>query len=95
MLELINAAGGLINKSIAVVVAIALIYFFWGLAKFLFRIGGDEEAVKEGKRIMKWGVIALFVMICVWGIVIFMQIALLPGGSTVPTPDPDSWEDYL
>ena len=95
MLELINATGGLINKSIAVVVAIALLYFFWGLAKFLFRIGGDEEAVKEGKRIMKWGVIALFVMICVWGIVIFMQIALLPGGSSTPTPDPGPWEDYL
>lgn len=90
MLELINATGGLINKSIAVVVAIALLYFFWGLAKFLFRIGGDEKAVEEGKRIMKWGIIALFVMIFVWGIVIFIQEALLPGGSSSAP-----WGDYL
>lgn len=75
MLELINALGGLINASIAIVVAIALLSFFWGLARYVFRIGGDEKAVENGKRIMKWGLIALFVMVSVWGIVVFFQRA--------------------
>ncbi|KKT14382.1 MAG: hypothetical protein UW83_C0028G0006 [Parcubacteria group bacterium GW2011_GWD1_44_9] len=74
--DLIRAVGGLINPIIAILVGVALLAFFWGLAKFIFRVGGDEKAVEEGKRIMKWGLIALFVMVSVWGIVKFMQRAL-------------------
>lgn len=87
MIELIRAVGSLIDRLIGIVVAIALFAFFWGLAKFIFRVGGDEKAVEEGKRIMKWGLIALFVMVSVWGIVIFMQRALgLP--MTIPSGIP-------
>ena len=74
--DLIRAVGGLINPIIAILVGVALLAFFWGLARFIFRVGGDEKAVDEGKRIMKWGLIALFVMVSVWGIVKFMQRAL-------------------
>lgn len=76
MIDLINAVGGLINMTVGILVGVALLAFFWGLAKFIFRVGGDEKAVDEGKRIMKWGLIALFVMVSVWGIVIFIQEAL-------------------
>ena len=76
MLDLIHSLGGLINTSIAVVIAIALLGFFWGLVKFIFRVGGDEKAVDDGKRIMKWGLLALFVMVSVWGIVRFLEEAL-------------------
>ena len=74
--DLIRAVGGLINPIIAILVGVALLAFFWGLAKFIFRVGGDEKAVEEGKMIMKWGLIALFVMVSVWGIIIFIQEAL-------------------
>ena len=57
--ELIQAVGSLINPLIAIVVAIALLVFFWGLAKFVFRLGGDEKAVDEGKGIRKWGLLGL------------------------------------
>ena len=85
--ELITATGGLINPLIAVLVGVALLVFFWGLVKFVFRLGGDgEKAVEEGKRVMKWGLIALFVMVSVWGIIEFFQDALL--GGVAPTPPP-------
>lgn len=76
MLDLIHALGGLINTAIGVVVALALLAFFWGLAKFIFKVGGDEKAEDEGKRIMKWGLVALFVMVSVWGIVRFLEEAI-------------------
>lgn len=83
--DLITAFGGLINPLIATLVGVALLVFFWGLAKFIFRLGGDgEKAVEEGKRVMKWGLIALFVMVSVWGIIEFFQDALLPGGGSTP-----------
>jgi len=73
MITLIQATGRLVDNLIGVVTAIGLLVFFWGLVKFIFHIGGDEKAVDEGKRIMKWGLLALFVMVSVWGIVIFFQ----------------------
>ncbi|KKT12588.1 MAG: hypothetical protein UV94_C0043G0005 [Parcubacteria group bacterium GW2011_GWC1_43_30] len=89
--DLITAVGGLINPLIVILVGVALLVFFWGLAKFIFRVGGDEKAVEGGKRLMGWGLLALFVMLSVWGIIRFMQNALLlplpgSGGSPILTP---------
>src|SRR3989344_2322592 len=88
----------LIRTALPVITGLALMVFFWGLAKFIFRVGGDENAVEGGKRLMIWGLIALFVMISVWGIIRFMQNALLlaPGGSSPSLPGSDAvwnWEE--
>jgi len=92
---LIRAVGSLINPLIAIAVGVALLVFFWGLAKFIFRVGGDEKAVENGKRLMIWGVVALFVMIAVWGIIGFIGDALgidvrqnNSGGTTPDTLNP-------
>ena len=61
----------LIFKVVPVLVSLALLVFVWGLAKFIFRLGGDEKAVTEGKNLMAWGLIALFVMVSIWGILRF------------------------
>lgn len=74
--ELIQAFGSLIKLLIPILVGAALLVFFWGLVKFIFRVGGDEKAVTDGKKLMIWGIIALFVIVSVWGIVSFMQRAL-------------------
>lgn len=71
--DLITAVGDLINPLIEVLAGVALVVFLWGLVKFVFRVSGDEKAVEDGKRIMKWGLIALFVMVSVWGIIVFIQ----------------------
>src|SRR3989344_3135645 len=89
--ELINLFNRLILKLVPVLEVVALLVFFWGLVKFIFRVGGDEKAVEGGKRLMIWGLLALFVMISVWGIIRFMQNALLlplpgSGGSPILTP---------
>lgn len=66
---LIRAAGGLIEGIVYVLMSAALLIFFWGMAKFIFKVGGDEKAVTEGKNLMIWGLAALFVMFGVWGLV--------------------------
>lgn len=58
----------LIDQALIVVVALALLFFLWGLMKFILN-ADNEEKRKEGKSVMIWGIIALFVMISVWGIV--------------------------
>jgi hypothetical protein len=70
-----------------VATALALLAFFWGLAVFIFQ-AGDEQARGRGKQIMLWGIIALFVIIAVWGIVALLQqiFGLDPEEAGVPAP---------
>lgn len=67
----ITNIGSIINTLLPIVVAAALLFFFYGLAKFVLA-AGEEDAKDEGKRIMIWGVVALFVMVSVWGLVAFL-----------------------
>jgi len=90
---IIDSLREIIKMLIVLAAAVALLAFFWGLARFIFK-SGDEKAVEEGKRIMKWGLVALFVMVSVWGIIGFFQKELnLPNtvengeNSNVPSPD--------
>jgi len=84
--DLIDALGNVVNIATPVVVGIALIAFFWGLAKFIFS-AGDEEKRESGKHIMIWGIVALFVMVSIWGIVGFIGDALgVDEGGEIETP---------
>ncbi len=59
----------IINDSvIPLIFAIATAMFVWGVVQFV--INTDEEAKKaKGKQFMIWGIIALTVMVSVWGLV--------------------------
>lgn len=69
--EFLGAVSGIINIATPIVVGLALLYFFWGLAQFIAK-SGNSESHEEGRNKMIWGLIALFVMLTVWGIVFFI-----------------------
>ena len=79
--DLINIFINLINQSIVVVLSLALLFFFWGLANFIL-YASDETKRKEGKNIMLWGIIALFVMLSVWGLVRVLENTFLKNSSS-------------
>lgn len=84
--NIVQSIGRLVELATPIVVGIALLAFFWGLAKFIFS-AGDPEAQKQGRGIMIWGIIALFVMVSVWGLVRFIGDALdIDEGGSVRTP---------
>jgi hypothetical protein len=86
--SLVRSIGDIVNLALPIVVALALLAFFYGLAKLIW---GGAEAVAEGKTLMIWGVVALFVMVSVWGLVRFIGDAfnIDQGGSIdVPTVNP-------
>jgi hypothetical protein len=81
---LLRSIGRLIDIALPIVVAIALLAFFWGLVKFIF---AGEEGKKEGQHLMIWGLVALFVMVSVWGLVRFIGNAVGIGqGDTITVP---------
>ncbi len=68
----IGTFSDLINAAIPLIIALAVLYFFWGLAKYILN-ASDEGAKEEGRSIMIWGVIAIFVMVSLFGLVQLLQ----------------------
>ncbi len=91
--SLVGQVGRIINGVIPVIFALAVVYFFWGLIEFI-RSAGDPAEAAKGKSIMIYGVIAIFIMVSIYGLVNWLQGTLgvsgngqvnLPG-VTVPNP---------
>jgi hypothetical protein len=63
---------------------LCLMFFFWGIAKYIRSGAGSETAATEGRRIMVGGVIGIFVVFSIWGIIKYMQTELdIPNTNTV------------
>ncbi|NLE07128.1 MAG: hypothetical protein GX627_00720 [Parcubacteria group bacterium] len=58
---------------IPIVFSLALLMFFWGMVKY---IKDEGQGKAEGRKLMMWGVIALFVMSTIWGLVAFVRSEL-------------------
>lgn len=73
VIDIINAGYGIITGVlIPLAFALCLFYFLWGVAKYI-KAEGDEKATKEGRSIMIWGIVGLFVASSIWGIVAFIR----------------------
>jgi hypothetical protein len=68
---------------------IAVVAFFYGIVRYIWGIREGEAAkIQEGGRFMTWGLIALFVMFSVWGIITYAQNILgIKGQTTITIPD--------
>lgn len=76
-----------VRTLIPIIFGLAIVFFFWGLVTFL-RAAGDPKAQENGRNQMIWGVIAIAVMISIYGLVAWLQttfgVANITTG-TVPT----------
>lgn len=71
--NLIFLAGRILNALIPILIALAVIIFFWGLIKYIM---GSAKSAAAGKSIMIAGIVALFIMVSIWGIINFIQNSL-------------------
>ncbi len=69
--KLLREFGNLVNMSIGILVTLALAVFFFGLVRYIFKLGGDKGA-ENGKNLMIYGIVALFIMVSIWGIINFV-----------------------
>ena len=70
------------NPIIYLMIGVSVVVFLWGIVEFIAKF--DNEDVKErGKRNMLWGLIGMFIMFGVFGI-----INLILGTFAITTPDP-------
>ncbi len=73
--SLISALAKVVGSLVPVLVTLGIAVFLWGLVRYLWG-GGAKPDIKNAKLLMKWGLLILFVMVSVWGIIGLMQEAL-------------------
>ena len=70
ILNLLVLATRILNALVALFVLIAVVVFFWGLIQYLVNVGEEKH---KGLQTMIWGIIAIFVMVSIWGIIRILQ----------------------
>ena len=64
----IGSVGEVVTSLIPLVIAIGLLVFIWSVIKFIGS-SHDAEARSAGLRQMAWGIVGLFAIVSVWGLV--------------------------
>ena len=67
--EVINNVfiNGLLKPIIPLLIGLAVVVFIYGVLLLMISDGGEKK--EEGKQYMLWGIIGIFVMVSVWGLV--------------------------
>jgi hypothetical protein len=83
--SLLDSAGLILNRLIPLLILLALVVFFWGLVQYILNPG---EGHANGKTKMIAGLLALFIMVSVWGIIKVAQNTLGIGANDNNIPIP-------
>ncbi len=77
--------GSLITR---LIIAAAVIVFMFGVLRFILRAGqGDTDYATNLSKYLGWSIVALFIMLSVWGIIYLIGASLGIGqGGVAPIP---------
>jgi O-antigen/teichoic acid export membrane protein len=67
LVRILSSIRDWLNIIIPILVILSLIYFIWGVIRFV--IQGNEETKKEAKEQVIYGLIGIFVLLSVYGII--------------------------
>ena len=68
LVDLFNKINALINAFIPFLVGIAVLIIIWGVFNYIAG-AGDEEKRAQAKSFIVWGVVGVFIMLSIWGLV--------------------------
>ncbi|PIR58031.1 MAG: hypothetical protein COU71_00890 [Parcubacteria group bacterium CG10_big_fil_rev_8_21_14_0_10_38_31] len=75
----------LVNLILPLLISVALIVFIVGVIKYI-TAGADEEKRKEARNTIIYGVIGLFAIVSVWGLVAMLQSSFGINETTITPP---------
>lgn len=84
--DALRAVGDFINALVPIIIGIAFLTFLWGVGKYV--TAKDEDGQKEARGTILWGIIILFVMVSVWGLVNVLRSTLGLDTGSIPTAPP-------
>ncbi|MCI0565642.1 pilin [bacterium] len=94
LISVMSVILSILDLAIPAVLAIAIIIFFWGIARYM--IAEDDSKKNEARNVMIYGIAGIFVIFSIWGIVALLQssfettgtpiVPQLPSYPQVPVP---------
>jgi len=98
--ELADSIGSIIDTGTGVLIVLGFAVYFWGISTNILKFEDDPE---KRKAYFIWGILVLFVMVSIWGIIGLIGNTLFGSGlgftgsgssSTVVDPNPFT-SDYV
>lgn len=87
LLSLLGLAQTIVARLVPFAIGVAVIVFFWFLIQFIVKGSSDGAKRDEYIKGMTFSILALFVMVSIWGIVGFLGSVFGIGqGGNVPVP---------
>jgi hypothetical protein len=77
LLQLLGLAQIIVIRLVPFLIGLAVVAFFWFLVTYIWGNNDKPEDKAKNARSMGWSILAIFVMVSVWGIITF--IATLTG----------------
>ncbi len=79
-----NSSGiiGVLNSIVVpVIITFAFLVFIWGVIKYFFINGDNEEQRAEGRSFILWGLLGLVLIFAIWGVVriLLSTLGIAPG----------------
>jgi len=72
----------LLNPLVVLMVGLSIIIFIWGVFKFIRSDSGSDDK-SAGRAFMFWGIVGIFVMISLWGLVNVLQHTFVLSGDDI------------
>lgn len=87
LLNLLALAQEILGRLIPFSLTVAVLAFFWFLIQFIWKGAESEEKRSNALKGMGFSILALFVMVSIWGIIGFLGSIIGVGqGGSIPTP---------
>lgn len=103
LFDIMTMVDGVMGDFVQLALAVALVVFIWGIVKMMVGMSGGgfmldadgkkggsnaAKAIADGKKRMSWGVVALFLIVSIWGIISLLSVMMGVNGaaSTQPVP---------
>ena len=69
--SIIGSAKALLDQLVVFLIALAVVWFIWNVVKYT--MSSDEDGKEKAKSQMIWGIVAIAVIVSVWGLVAILQ----------------------
>jgi len=83
----------LVNPLAALLTSIAVLFFFYNVLRYIAS-GGTESKTKHKDNIV-WGIVALFVIVSVWGLARLVSNVFLGGNAQQPARSTGEWTTQM
>lgn len=72
--RLVVGVQSIVSQLVPLLIGLAVLSFFYGLVMFLWKGKEGGEALTKAKQFMTYSLVAIFVMVSIWGIIYLLQV---------------------